>query len=230
MKLKTHSEGIVDVESWKQHRPPKKVNLQWRDGRSAKELAKYITKSLPFVPAEIETALKTIVPVDAGFEWDAEYVTDLPGKGEVRNHDGIMYNDDIVVTIEAKADETLGKLIEEEMNNASVNKLYRISKMLDYLFDGGFKQYHNLRYQLLTASVGTIIEAERRKDKHEESGVAVLLVLVFKTNGDITDKKMISNHNDIENFLEATKAYDENGFKVIPNNTNIKLYFKEIVL
>jgi hypothetical protein len=230
MELKKHAKGVIDVESWQQHCPPKKGDLQWRDGRSAKELAKYITESLPAVPAEIESVLKTIVPMDATFDWDAEYVTPLPGKGEGRNHDGILYGDDIVVTIEAKADETLGNLIEEEMNTASVNKLYRISKMLGYLFDGGFKKYSKLRYQLLTASVGTIIEAERRKADCKELDTAVLFVLVFKTNGDISEEKLISNHKDIENFLEATKAYDEDGFKVIPNNTGIKLYFKEIIL
>ena len=225
MKLKPHEKGIVDVESWKQYCPPKKGDLQWRDGRSAKELAKYITEALPAVPAEIENALKSLVPMDARFDWDAEYVTALPGKGEGRNHDGILYNDDIVVTIEAKADETLGNLIEEEMNDASVNKLHRISTLLGYLFNGSFKKYHNLRYQLLTAAAGTIIEAENRKVK-----TAVMVVVVFKTNGDITEEKLISNHKDIENFLDATKAYDENGFKVIPNNTGIKLYFKEIIL
>ena len=225
MELKKHSQGIVDVESWKTVRPPKKGDLQWRDGRSAKELAKYMTHMLPAIPAEIENALQSIVPTGARFDWDAEYVTALPGKGEGRNHDGIIYNDDIVVTIEAKADETLGNLIEEEMQNASVNKLYRISKLLECLFVSGFKEYHKLRYQLLTASVGTIIEAERKK-----VSTAVMLVLVFKTNGDISEGKIESNHKDIANFLEATKAYDENGFKVIPNNTGVKLYFKEIIL
>ena len=70
----------------------------------------------------------------------------------------------------------------------------------------------------------------RRKTDCKELNTAVLFVLVFKTNGDISEEKLISNHKDIENFLEATNAYDEDGFKVIPNNTGIKLYFKEIIL
>ena len=78
MILKKHAKDIVDVESWKRHCPPKKGDIQWREGRSAKELAKYITKALPDVPVEIETALKTIVPQEASFDWDAEYVTALP--------------------------------------------------------------------------------------------------------------------------------------------------------
>ncbi|MBE6727849.1 MAG: hypothetical protein E7562_04285 [Ruminococcaceae bacterium] len=225
MKLKKHSKNIVDVDSWYNECPPKKGEKQWADGRSAKELAKYITKSLPNVPAEIEKAINTIVPADAEFDWDAEYVTSLPGYGEGRNHDAILFNDDIVITIEAKADETLGDFIGEEIKNASVNKLYRISNLLEYIFKGGFKNYQNLRYQLLTASVGTLLEAQKN-----DCDTAVLIVLVFKSNGKVTEEKVASNHRDVEAFLNATGAYEENGLYIVPNNTDIKLYFKEIVL
>ena len=225
MLLKKHPNNIIDHESWYNVCPPKKGEKQWADGRSAKELAKYMTKNLPSVPAEIENAIKTIVPAKAEFEWDAEYVTNLPGIGEGRNHDAILFNKDIVITIEAKADETLGNLIEEEIKTASVNKLYRISSLLEYIFKGGFKDYQNLRYQLLTASVGTILEAQKKNCK-----TAVLIVLVFKSNGKVTEEKVTANHKDVEAFLNATKAYKENGLYVIPNNTDIKLYFKEIIL
>ena len=225
MKLNAHKHGITDPQSWKQFCPPKKGDLQWRDGRSAKELATYMTKQFPAIPAEIELTLQPLVSSTAQFDWDAEYVTPLPGKGEGRNHDAILYNDDIVVTIEAKADETLGNLIDEERQHASVNKLHRISALLNTLFDGGFKSYSQLRYQLLTASVGSILEAEKRNVT-----TAVMLVLVFKTNGNVMEEKLSANHQDIENFLVATNAYEENGFHVIPNNSNVKLYFKEIIL
>ena len=97
--------------------------------------------------------------------------------------------------------------------------------LLEYLFEDGFNQYHNLRYQLLTAAVGTILEAKKKN-----IDTAVMLVLVFKTNGDITEEKIASNHKDIENFFAATNAIDENGLKLIPNKANINLYFKEIIL
>lgn len=225
MLLKKHPKDIVDHNSWRKECPPKKGDIQWVDGRSAKELAKYITKNLYSVPAEIESALKAIVSSKSEFDWDAEYVTQLPGIGEGRNHDAILYNKDIVITIEAKADETLGNLIEDEIKNASVNKLYRITSLLEHIFKGGFKNYQKLRYQLLTASVGTILEAQNQKCK-----TAVLLVLVFKSNGDVKEENLIANHKDIEAFLSATNAYVENGLFVIPNNTDIKLYFKEIVI
>ena len=225
MLLKKHPKNIIDDESWYKACPPKKGEKQWADGRSAKELAKYITKQLPFVPVEIENAVGSIVSANAEFDWDAEYVTNLPGIGEGRNHDAILFNKDIVITIEAKADETLGDLIEEEIKAASVNKLHRISSLLGYIFKGGFKDYKNLRYQLLTASVGTILEAQNKNCR-----TAVLIVLVFKSNGKVTEEKITANHKDVEAFLNATKAYEENGLYVIPNTTDIKLYFKEIVL
>lgn len=225
MLLKKHPNDIVDHNNWYNACPPKKGEKQWKDGRSAKELAKYITEKLPIVPTEIEKAINVIVPANTEFDWDAEYVTKLPGAGEGRNHDAILFNEDIVITIEAKADETLGNLIEEEIKNASVNKLYRIGNLLKYIFKGSFKDYQNLRYQLLTASAGTLTEAQNKNCK-----TAVFIVLVFKSNGKVTEEKITANHKDVEAFLAATKAYDENGLYVIPNNTDIKLYFKEIVI
>ena len=225
MKLHKHEKCITTVEDWETVCPPKKGEIQWKDGRSAKELAKFITASLPAMPAEMEAALKDLAPADAAFHWDAEYVTALPGFGEGRNHDMLLYNDELVVTVEAKADETLGKLVSEEMHGASVNKLHRISELLRILFKGGFRDYPSLRYQLLTASVGTILEAQNRG-----VNTAVLLVVVFKTNDNVKNENITDNHRDVLAFLKAANAYDEHGCAVIPNNTDVKLYFKEIVL
>lgn len=225
MKLKKHPKNIVDSGGWLEVCPPKKGERQWEDGRSAKALAEYFTKDIDNVPPEIEKALEALVPKASAFNWDAEYVTALPGKGEGRNHDAIMYNEDIVVTIEAKADEPFGNTVKKEMENASVNKLYRVSALLKSIFNDGFKSYESLRYQLLTASVGSILEAEKRSVK-----TAVLLVLVFESNGRVNPQKLHDNRKDIKEFLEAVNAKEENGFMVIPNNHNVKLYFKEIVI
>ena len=69
------------------------------------------------------------------------------------------------------------------------------------------------------------VEAQNKKCK-----TAALIVLVFKSKGKVTEEKVAANHKDVEAFLNATKADKENGLYVIPNNTNIKLYFKEIVI
>lgn len=223
MKLNKHINNITDCESWKEHRPPKKPDIQWKDGRSAKELAKYMTSAFPQIPSELENILQIFVDENAEFDWDAEYVTKLPGNGEGRNHDAILYNDDIVVCIEAKADEVLGNLIQEELKEASVNKLYRISSLLKILFQDGFKHYDNLRYQLLTASTGTILEAQKRGVKN-----AVFLVIVFKGINDTTAEKLENNNLDIQSFLEATNSIEYKNLKKIPNNTDIDLYFGKI--
>lgn len=225
MLLEKHPKNIVDCESWFRECPPKEGKKQWVEGRSAMELAKYITQAFPAVPTEIESAIEKIAHSNARFKWDAEYKTALPGKGEGRNHDAILFNNDILVTIEAKADETLGGLVKEEIKKASVNKLYRITKLLEHLFPGNFRNYHDLRYQLITASVGTILEAKKKN-----VDTAVLLVIVFETNGKVKEENLAINRTDVAKFLEAANAYEENGLTVIPNNTDVKLYFKEIVI
>ena len=227
MKLKKHPKNIVDVDSWFKACPPKKGEKQWADNRSAKELAKYMTKEFPFVPKEIEKSISLFADKDFEFDWDAEYVTALPGVGEGRNHDAVLFGENIVITIEAKADETLGRLIEEELKQASDNKLFRINQLLDHLYIHSC-DYQKLRYQLLTASVGTILEAKKR-----ECATAVLLVAVFKKNGHVSKEKLVANDEDIKAFLNATQAHlveGENGLYKIPNKTNIALYFKKIVI
>ena len=57
--------------------PPMGGDKQWVDGRSAKELAKYMTKSLPTIPGEIAACLDYFVEEKDMFEWNAEYVTDF---------------------------------------------------------------------------------------------------------------------------------------------------------
>jgi len=223
MRLNKHINDIIDCDSWREHRPPKKPDVQWKDGRSAKELARFMTNSFPNIPSEIEDILKIFVDKDSAFEWDAEYVTELPGNGEGRNHDAILYNDDIVVCIEAKADEPLGNLIGEELKGASVNKLNRISCLLKLLFKGGFMNYNSLRYQLLTASVGTVLEAQKRGVTN-----AILLIIVFKSEKHTKKEKVENNNADIQNFWEATNAVEYKNIKRIPNNTDINLYFGKI--
>lgn len=219
-----HAENVIDCDSWKEKRPPQIPDIHWKEGRSAMELARYVTSAMPNMPREIEEVLEFFVSPSSVFDWDAEYVTKLPGSGEGRNHDAIFYNNDIVC-VEAKADETLGNLISDELNNASINKLSRICCLLKMLFKGGFKQYAGLRYQLLTASTGTILEAQKRGvDK------AILFVIVFRSPKYTTKEKIDSNDKDIQYFFSATKAIDYKNLKKIPNNTGIDLYFGEIVI
>lgn len=225
--MKFKYNGITDIDSWLELSPPMGGLKQWKDGRSAKELARYMTKSYPIVPEEVENLLLNFTLADSEFEWDAEYVTSFEkhglGKGEGRNHDGMMVNKDIFVGIEGKADESLGNLLGEELENASDNKMLRINGMMKMLFDDSPENHKNIRYQLITASTATLLEAKERG-----LSKALLLVLVFKKKGSYSDLKIERNNADIINFLIETKARSTNDYWQIPTRTGIDLYFKKI--
>ena len=66
--MKLHDNGIATLNDWFRFSPPMGGEKQWKDGRSAKELARYITSALPNVPAEIEKKLSHFVSSDSAFE------------------------------------------------------------------------------------------------------------------------------------------------------------------
>ena len=240
MRLKNN--GITDSESWKIYAPPKGGDSQWKDGRSAKELAEYLTGNFPDMPKYIEDALLNFTNKNAEFDWSAEYVTNLTpfglGRGEGRNHDAFLWNSDVVVGIEGKADESLGsERIRDALKTESANKLHRIQGMIEMMFGSKPEAHGDIRYQLVTASVATLLEAAKRNVKN-----ALLLVIVFKKPGYYSEngvkktyyseKKIQNNNKDIEAFLKETKATEQNGIYSIPTaygkETGIDLYFKKI--
>lgn len=225
--MKFERTQITDINSWFALKPPMGGKKQWKNGRSAKELARYMTKNYPDVPKEIEDLLLKFTSVGSEFEWDAEYVTDFEkyglGKGEGRNHDGMMVNGDIFVGIEGKADESLGNLLGEELEKAGSNKMDRIKGIIKMLFDDEAEVHKELRYQLITASTATLLEAKERN-----LSKALLLVLVFKKEGSYSPAKIERNNADISNFLNETNAEPKDGYWEIPNKTGIDLYFRKI--
>lgn len=224
--------GITDIDSWFRSAPPMGGIKQWKDGRSAKELARYMTANYPNVPKEIEDTLSFFVGKNVGFDWAAEYVTDfLPfglGRGEGRNHDAFMFNSDIVVGIEGKADESLGsQLIGDALENASDNKRQRINGMIQMLFGDSPENHKDIRYQLATASVATLLEATKKNVKK-----AILMVIVFKKDGCYSEEKIAANNADIQRFLTDISAKQNSEYFVIPTaygkENDIELYFKHI--
>lgn len=204
---------ITSLESWFTYAPPMGAEKQWRDGRSAKELARYITDSLPAVPTDVGALLGNFTAKGETFDWAAEYVTDFAhygfGRGMGRNHDAVIFNKDIFVGIEAKADEPFGdKTVSEELEKASTNKALRINKLTELIFGDSAENHPSLRYQLLTACGGVLLEAIERKINN-----AMLLVLVFLKSGHdqhgkpyYTEENRIRNNQDWDEFLSQIKA------------------------
>lgn len=214
----TETKEIATLTDWLSLAPPMGGLDQWRDGRSAKELARYITESLPQMPKELEQLLCSFSRMDSTFDWSAEYVTDFQkygyGRGNGRNHDLILYNDDIFVGIEAKADEEFGKnTIAKELVKATENKKLRIDRLVSLVFGDETENHLTLRYQLLTACAGVLLEAKQRKLRN-----ALMVVLVFLKDGTdgngrpyYCEEKRMRNNMDWEQFLSQLCAVQTSG-------------------
>jgi hypothetical protein len=105
------------LTDWRAWTRPKK-DYQWRAGRSAMELARaWFVSPTPVCPREIADLLASH-PRAAGLllvEGIPEHVTSLPERGEGRNHDLLLYghgeSGTIVISVEAKVDESFGETI-----------------------------------------------------------------------------------------------------------------------
>lgn len=230
--MKLNCNKIIDLESWFGIAPPEGGKKQWKDGRSAKELARYLTAALPQLPKEIETALFPFSPLNTTFNWDAEYKTELPGKGHPRQHDAALWNDDLFVGIEAKADETFGESFVSESylaKNCSENKKRRIKSLCSMLWgkEDDPIRHTDIRYQLLAASTACLLEAFRRRLKK-----AMLLILVFKKDGYYEQENINKNNADLDAFLRACDAVPkENGYLLqttYGKNNGINLFVQKI--
>jgi len=193
-----NGDPIDSVATWLNYAPPVKGVAHWVDGHSAKELAKaWCRKGHPSVPAELQSLLDAS-PVTRGVQFSvglAERVTRLDQyPGGHRNHDLLLVGQQgqsppatLVIGIEAKASERFDTVVskkyeegEERLRNGDASNLCkRVDQLVDALFkNAGSRRVElfSLRYQLLTATAGTIIEAASRG-----ANKAILVVHQFVT-------------------------------------------------
>jgi hypothetical protein len=136
-----------------------------------------------------------------------EHETSLPEKGEGRNHDlwlvGKTQRESVTICVEAKADEPFGNETVAEYRTAALQRRERgestrAPERIDALLDMVGKEKSNwgaVRYQLLTAVCGTVLQA-----KEDSSDLAVFVVHEFHT--DKTRAENIQrNREDLETFL-----------------------------
>ncbi len=225
MKLEISKTNIITtVEQWQQFAPPKDKEKHWKDGRSAKSLAQFMTdknqvKKLESILNELGYDTKGIISCTP------EANTVLPGTGNGRNHDLLMIGKDFVAGIEAKVSESFGKTISKECVGASKNKKDRIYILAKELFGRKIKKDSDddlkLKYQLLTGVMGTFFEAiKNTKSK------ALFLVIVF-TDG-ITTKEanaVVANNKDFEDFCKYI-GLSNNGGTI--SKLNVALTIKKV--
>ena len=228
MKIKISKNNIITtVEEWYQFAPPKAKGKHWKDGRSAKSLAQFMTdknqvKKLEDILVELEYNTKGVISCTP------EANTVLPCKGNGRNHDLLMIGEDFVVGIEAKVSEPFGEEISTELIEASDNKKGRIDKLANELFGCKINEVKDgleLRYQLLTGVYGTLLEAENNKKSK-----ALFLVIVFTDGLTSEDENAVNrNNDDFKNFCQQIGLSAEGG-TICKSNVDLTIKKVEISL
>jgi len=204
--------SITQYQEWTR---PKK-DYQWKAGRSAMELARsFFRQDHPQPPDELLSLLQSSTRLkDLQFiSGIPEQVTALPERGEGRNHDlslvGNTDTEQVTVTVEAKADEPFGndtileyytKAIKRRDSGTPTRVPERIEQLLAMVDPENTvekSKWKDVRYQLLTALYGTILQAQI-----DDSSLAVLVVHEFRSD-DTSAHKHKQNHEELELFLSV---------------------------
>ena len=227
IKISKNNNIITTVEEWYQFAPPKAKGKHWKDGRSAKSLAQFMTdknqvKKLEDILVELKYGTNGVISCTP------EANTVLPCKGNGRNHDLLMIGEDFVVGIEAKVSEPFGEEISTELIEASDNKKGRIDKLANELFGCKINEVKDglkLRYQLLTGVYGTLREAEKNKKSK-----ALFLVVVFTDGLTSEDENAVNrNNDDFKNFCQQIGLSAEGG-TICKSNVDLTIMKVEISL
>lgn len=230
IKYKDHI--ITNLSDWENVVFSGKKKIHWKEGRSAYSLADFIINQHGVV--QIENILSPIIPepfvFDKAFpEFEARF--DKYGRG--REHDLAIWGTTktgkkLFIGVEAKVDESFGDTIAFAYQKATAklnrgentNAHKRIEELLQFNFDKTAKEDHQLRYQLLFSTAGTLcIDAD----------IHIMLILVFKTD-DYDKDKGAMNYNDLVSFLKTADAnkIDKNTYQLNKVNKKLTLIYKEI--
>ncbi len=213
MAIKKNGIEILSLKDWELRAGPKSHD-HWVDDRSAKEVARaWLGLNGPEIPGEVQKTLASHPAFSSVHEWVAEPEAKLSFDsfpGEPRNTDLVVYAKDtfgqFLVAVEAKADEPFGETVpdalasavERYVQNSRSNGVTRIQQLAVALLGPRLNREPSLtdiRYQLLTATAGTLCKAA-------EKGVdrAVLLIHEFVTVK-TSDEKHDENARDLNHFV-----------------------------
>lgn len=202
---------LSPITTWQEWTPPKKA-IHWRDGRSAMELAKsWFRAGQVSPPQEFLDVLQTMPGSQSLtlLKGIPELVTQLPIRGEGRNHDlwllGKIGRRQVTICVEAKVDEPYGdhtiagyneKAVQRQKGGTPTRVPARIDALLG-IIDADPAAWRDVRYQLLTALAGTILQA-----RLDNSPIAVLAIHEFRT-AKAGPVKLTENAADLARMLTA---------------------------
>lgn len=218
------NQPITSLDEWFSKCPPAKED-HWKDGRSAKELAKDWTSNKG---KDLERLLGSTSEFN-GITFkkaSPEYKTKLDGyKGNGRQHDLLLlvkHNEEpVLISIEAKTDESFSDMIKDyyiekivyRIKGGQTNAPERIEKLMKYVFDDNItKKAFDLRYQLLHAIAGTIIEAKRGNIKR-----AIFIVNTYCSR----DEKLFSlvkHQENVKDLNQFVRYLSKNTIKDFGND------------
>ena len=242
MIIKKENVIIQDICTWRKYAEPKGGEQHWKDGRSAKEFARYMTQKTNVLPKAIEDYLKSIGVKGCDFICQPEHVTDYDkdklGIGTGRHHDGLLIAKPIaVIGIEAKVSEPFDKRVKYKLKAAvklnkdkGENRKKRIMGSIK-LITGSDKvdEVGHLMYQLISMTTGTLIEAQK-------AGVKKAVVLIIEFVGDVYkedgyENKVKVNADAYEDYLKFLKINDKNDIdRKIRTEDDIEIWFKKLTI
>ena len=161
-----HKSGseIRYIDDWFHLAPPKKGIKQWKDGRSAKELAKawFPSKGQPKIPNELYNLLNSHEDTKEAVinEGIPEHIVALDNfRGEQRICDlalyGLVQDKVISINIEAKADEPFDLTVQEKLNSVSNKPGSKIPQRLEILCRSLFGKKVQEMPELAETSIST---------------------------------------------------------------------------
>jgi hypothetical protein len=204
MKISKNGKPIESVESWFEFAPPKDGLRQWVDHRSAKELAKaFCGSGKVCIPTELQSLLDsnpTLGHIEITEAWPEHKIALDTFRGETRNADlagiAVGCTGTVALTIEAKADESFGELIETVLAKAPKrsNKPERIEMLMQGLF-GRQTDLSTIRYQLLHGVAASLIFAA-----DQQAAAAVFVVFEFRSPS-CSEENLARNASDLQRFV-----------------------------
>ncbi len=222
LKIKKENYEICNLQDWEDYAGPVDKN-QWRDKRSAKEFAKFILSGNGYIPIKLFETIRDYTKSN-NYILYPEFLTGfkkygMGGRGP-RHHDGLLIGSDIVIGIEAKADEELDKHYLSEYDSKK-NRYKVISKLI---FGDKPENHPNIRYQLVSSAMGTLIEAV---DRNKET--AVLLIISFISKEATKPENVKRNKEDIKAFKNSLCKVAEDQYEVpFSKEHNIKFYIRTL--
>lgn len=203
---------INSVETWLQYGGPKKGSKQWKEFRSALELARsWLRDDVPAMPVEYSHLLKTRRET-RGFNPTlglAEVEIAFDDLKPPRNSDMVVIGESkegrAVLAVEAKADEPFAKLVSDELKDLAKTsgKPERIRRLAAAVLNREVDDHvRSLRYQLLHSLAATAVEAR----KHQ-ANVGVLLIHEF-ISLTLNFDDFTRNANDLKTFVNSIPGWE----------------------